>query len=82
MMLPVVPFLKLQTSVKLSLVPVIIIVGEIAFWAGTFFVGKELIKKYKSYLNPKRWFKKRDPGSNLPAEKSNEEPLESRNQDY
>jgi hypothetical protein len=77
MMLPVVPFLKLQTSVKLSLVPAIIIVGEVAFWAGTFFVGKELIKKYKWYLNPKNWFKKRETGNNVPSEKSNEEPLES-----
>lgn len=58
-MLLVVPFLKLQTSVKLTLVPVIIIVGEVAFWAGTFFLGKELVKRYKNYLNPLRWFRKR-----------------------
>ena len=58
-MLLVVPFLKLQTSVKLTLVPVIIIVGEIAFWAGTFFLGKELVKRYRNYLNPLKWFKRR-----------------------
>jgi len=58
-MLLVVPFLKLQTSVKLSLVPVIIIVGEVAFWAGTFFLGKELVKRYRKYLNPLRWFRRR-----------------------
>jgi L-amino acid N-acyltransferase YncA len=58
-MLLVVPFLKLQTSVKLTLVPVIIIVGEVAFWAGTFFLGKELVKRYRNYLNPLRWFRKK-----------------------
>lgn len=58
-MLLVVPFLKLQTSVKLTLVPVIIIIGEVAFWAGTFFLGKELVKRYRNYLNPLRWFRRR-----------------------
>ena len=65
-MLLVVPFLKLQTSVKLSLVPIIIIVGEVAFWAGTFFLGKELVKRYRNYLNPLKWFRRRsatDPGT-------------------
>jgi hypothetical protein len=54
----VIPFLKVQTYVKLTLVPVGIIIGEIAFWGGAFFLGKELVKKYKSYLNPLRWFRK------------------------
>jgi hypothetical protein len=59
LLLLVVPFLKIETSAKLTLVPVIIIVGEITFWAGTFFVGKELVKRYRSYLNPLKWFRKR-----------------------
>jgi L-amino acid N-acyltransferase YncA len=59
LLLLVVPFLKFQASVKLALVPVIIIIGEITFWAGTFFVGKELVKRYKSYLNPLKWFRKK-----------------------
>jgi L-amino acid N-acyltransferase YncA len=58
-LLLVIPFLKIQTSVKLILVPVIIIIGEITFWAGAFFLGKELVKKYKSYLNPFKWFRKK-----------------------
>jgi hypothetical protein len=59
----VVPFLKLQTSVKLTLVPVIIIVGEIAFWAGTIFLGKQLVKRYRNYLNPLNWFRKKSKSS-------------------
>jgi phosphinothricin acetyltransferase len=59
LMLLVIPFLKVTNAVKLSLVPVIIIIGEITFWAGTFFLGKELIKRYKSYLNPAKWFRRK-----------------------
>jgi hypothetical protein len=57
----VIPFLKVQTSVKLALVPTGIVIGEIAFWGGAFFLGKELVKKYKNYLNPLRWFKNKLP---------------------
>jgi L-amino acid N-acyltransferase YncA len=59
LMLLVIPFLNVTNAVKLSLVPVIIIIGEITFWAGTFFLGKELIKRYKSYLNPANWFRRK-----------------------
>ena len=33
-LLLVIPFLKIQTSVKLTLVPAIVIIGEVTFWAG------------------------------------------------
>jgi len=29
------------------------------FWSGGFLVGKEILSKYKSYLNPKNWFNKK-----------------------
>lgn len=58
-----VPFLKISSSLKLTLVPVIVIAGELAFWAGAFFVGKELMKKYRSYLNPFNWFRRRKHGT-------------------
>jgi L-amino acid N-acyltransferase YncA len=54
-----VPFLKVPSPVKLTLVPVIIIIGEITFWAGTFFLGKELVQRYRSYLNPFAWLRRR-----------------------
>ncbi len=54
----VIPLLKVPTYVKLTFVPIGIVIGEIAFWGGAFFLGKELVKKYKSYLNPLRWFGK------------------------
>jgi hypothetical protein len=55
----VLPFLNVRTSVKLVLVPAGILIGEIAFWGGAFFLGKELVKKYRNYLNPVKWFRKR-----------------------
>ncbi len=55
----IIPFLNIRTSVKLALVPAGILIGEIAFWGGAFFLGKELVKKYKEYLNPLKWFRKR-----------------------
>jgi hypothetical protein len=58
-LLLVIPFLKFQASLKLTLVPVIIIIGELTFWAGTFFLGKELVRRYRSYMNPFKWFRRR-----------------------
>jgi hypothetical protein len=53
-----IPFLHLPVSTKLGVTPVIIIVGEILFWVGGIFVGKEIIMKYKKYLNPLNWIKR------------------------
>ncbi len=55
----IIPFLNLRTSLKLALVPAGIVIGEVAFWGGAFFLGKELVKKYKAHLNPLKWFRKR-----------------------
>jgi len=54
-----IPFLKIENKVKLTLTTIIIVIGEIAFWSGGILVGKELFSKYKSYFNPKNWFKKK-----------------------
>jgi hypothetical protein len=55
--LPVIPFLNIENTVKIQVSTVIFIIAEITFWIGGFFVGKEILSKYKSYLNPKNWFK-------------------------
>jgi len=57
--LPAIPFLTIDSSVKIKLSTVIFIVAEITFWAGGLMVGKELFAKYKTYFNPKTWFKKK-----------------------
>jgi hypothetical protein len=33
----------------------LLIVSEVSFWTGGILVGKEVAKKYRSYLNPKNW---------------------------
>jgi hypothetical protein len=55
----IVPFLNVDNKTKISISTVIIVIGEITFWSGGLLVGKELFSKYKSYLNPKNWFKKK-----------------------
>lgn len=57
--IPVVPFLDVNNKTKVTLSTILFILGEITFWGGGLLVGKELFSKYKSYLNPKNWFKKR-----------------------
>lgn len=54
----VVPFTPFSTGVKATLVAGLAIAGEITFWVGGFFVGRELVKKYRSKLNPLNWGKK------------------------
>ncbi len=57
--LPVVPFLDLDNKTKISISTILFIIAEITFWSGGLLVGKELFSKYKSYFNPKNWFKKK-----------------------
>ncbi len=59
LVLPLIPFLELETNVKVTLATVLLIVAEVVFWSGGLLLGKELFTKYKSYLNPVNWFKKK-----------------------
>lgn len=55
----IVPFTSLTFAVKSGIVTGGIIVGEILFWVGAIFVGREVVSKYKRYFNPKNWRRKR-----------------------
>jgi hypothetical protein len=55
--IPVVPFLKLESGMKITISTVLLVAGEILFWSGGLLLGKELFSKYKSYFNPKNWKK-------------------------
>ncbi|RKD96871.1 transporter suffix domain-containing protein [Marinifilum flexuosum] len=59
LIIPVFPFMELEAKTKITLSTVSLIIGEVLFWSGGILVGKELLKKYKSYFNPKNWFKKK-----------------------
>jgi hypothetical protein len=52
------PFLEMSTKLKIVLSTISIVIGEVMFWVGGFLVGKELFTRYKSYFNPKNWFRK------------------------
>ena len=58
--LPVVPFLAIDNKTKVSASTIIFVLAELTFWSGGLLVGKELFSKYKSYLNPKNWFNKKN----------------------
>lgn len=57
--LPLIPFMDAEAKTKITISTVLLIVGEVLFWSGGLLVGKELFTKYKSYFNPKNWFKKK-----------------------
>ena len=57
--LPVIPFLALDNKTKITISTIVFIAAEVTFYGGGFLVGKELLSKYKAYLNPKNWFKRK-----------------------
>jgi len=58
--IPLTPLLDIDNKTKITISTVLLVIGEILFWAGGLLVGKELFTKYKSYFNPKNWFKKKE----------------------
>jgi hypothetical protein len=55
--IPAVPFLKLESGVKITIATILLVAGEIIFWSGGILLGKELFTKFKFYFNPKNWKK-------------------------
>jgi len=37
-------------------VPVLVILGEMAFWVGGALLGAEVVARYRRWLNPRHWF--------------------------
>jgi len=54
--IPVIPFLAIGKGAKVTISAILFVIGEITFWTGAILVGKELLGKYTSRLNPKNWF--------------------------
>lgn len=53
------PFLPFSTTAKAGIGTGIIVLGEGSFWLGVLIAGKEVMKRYRNYLNPLRWFRKK-----------------------
>ena len=51
-LIPVLPFLPLAPSVKIAAAPILALLGELVFWPGGILLGKEVVARNKSYLNP------------------------------
>lgn len=60
-----IPFLDIESKQKVIGSSAAFIAMEVLFYAGGFLVGKELFVKYKSYLNPKNWFKNKSTEENI-----------------
>ena len=56
------PFFSIPTTTKLAATPVLIFFGEATFWVGGALLGKEIVTRYKQYLNPCNWFCKPSAG--------------------
>jgi hypothetical protein len=57
-----VPFLPVATEVKAGVSVMLVVVGEVTFWAGAALLGRELVARFRHALNPRTWFcrQKRD----------------------
>lgn len=54
----IVLLMPFSLGMKASMITGSLVAGEILFWVGALFAGKEVVSKYRSYLNPKNWRKK------------------------
>ncbi|MBK1987339.1 transporter suffix domain-containing protein [Sphaerospermopsis aphanizomenoides BCCUSP55] len=61
----IVPFLPISVAQKALLVPALLVFAEVIFWLGALLLGKEVVQRYRRYLNfrylrilVKRWKRK------------------------
>ena len=51
----VIPFLPLSTGRKAAVGGVNFIIAEATFWLGAVLAGKEIVTRFKTWMNPKWW---------------------------
>jgi short-subunit dehydrogenase len=54
------PFFPISTANKLALTPVLMGISEIIFWVGGALAGKDVVSRYRSYLDPREWCKPKE----------------------
>ena len=57
---PVVLLLPLQGGQKLWVSSALLVVGEVAFWVSAALLGREVFRRYRGRLDPRRLFRARD----------------------
>lgn len=55
-LLAAVPFLPVGMKAKALAGGTLVAAGEVSFWVGAIILGKELVSKYKKWMNPLYWF--------------------------
>lgn len=55
-----VPFTPFPGKTKIIIGATLAVLGEATFWIGGIILGKEVVLKYKKYMNPLYWFKKKE----------------------
>lgn len=51
-----VPFLPLSGAWKVGVASALAVAGEVAFWGAVLVLGREAVRRYRGYLDPRRWF--------------------------
>ncbi|MFZ5649129.1 MAG: transporter suffix domain-containing protein [Bacillota bacterium] len=54
-----VPFTPFTGKTKIIIGTTLAVLGEATFWIGGIILGKEVVTRYKKYLNPLHWFRKK-----------------------
>jgi hypothetical protein len=52
-----VPLLPLAAGWKVGIGTAIVVVAEVAFWLSALILGREVVWRYRRYLNPRNWGK-------------------------
>ncbi len=55
---PVVLFLPLSTGWKVGVVAVLLVVEEVVFWLATLLIGREVVRRYRRFFDPRYWLDK------------------------
>ena len=64
LMLFALPFVSMDTKMKIALTTAFIIGGEVMFWAGTLLIGKDVYLKFKAKLKSGEWLEKKKEDTN------------------
>jgi len=54
----IIPFLGFSGGLTAIIITSLVISAEVSFLLSIIILGRQLSKKYRSYINPKNWFKR------------------------
>ena len=60
-LVPVVLLLPLSAGQKGWATAALLVVGEVAFWVSAVVLGREVVRRYRAYLDPRRLFRREGP---------------------